>query len=174
MLSELEGAVLGVLTRQQPLSAYAIRREFEQSPTGNWSASAGAIYPLVKRLTERGLIAEARVADDGRKTRRLSITPAGSKALKEWVRMTDDALFGPTSDPLRSRGFALIAMPKTEQRRRLEDWRDRTRSSLDALRIHWAQDREAGETGIEMVYYGTVTELEGRLRWLEAWLERLA
>lgn len=173
MLSELEGAVLSLLSRQESLSAYAIRREFEQSPTGNWSASAGAIYPLVKRLTERGLISEARVDGDGRQTRRLSITPTGRKALTEWVGMPDPGLFGPSSDPLRTRGYALVAMPVAEQRRHLENWRQRTRATLKELQDEWDRERSQLETGIEMIHYGTLTELDARLKWITKWLERL-
>jgi len=173
MLSELEGAVLGLLARQGRLSAYAIRKEFERSPTSNWSASAGAIYPLVKRLIKRELIEEAPVEGDGRKTRRLAITGAGHRALGAWVGSEDPAIFGPSADPLRARGFALLILSPAEQHQRLSMWRTNTASKLQALHEERAEDDEARSTGLDLVNYGAIKELEARLNWIDAWLERL-
>ena len=76
MLTELEGAVLSVLARRQPLSAYGIRKEFEAAVTRSWSASAGSVYPLVKRLTKRivNRPAQYRVVADPRTLHQLTVT----------------------------------------------------------------------------------------------------
>ena len=55
-LSELEGAVLGLIWRQGPLTAHAVRSVFAGSPTPYFSGSEGSIYAVVRRLEGRGLI----------------------------------------------------------------------------------------------------------------------
>ena len=55
--SELEGAVLGVIWQEGPCTAYTIRKQFVASPSPQWSGSAGAIYPLVRRLEKKRLLA---------------------------------------------------------------------------------------------------------------------
>ena len=54
--TELEAAVLGVIWQQGPCTAYAIRREFQTSDSPRWSGSAGATYPLLRRLEKLELI----------------------------------------------------------------------------------------------------------------------
>ena len=56
-LSELEGGVLGLVTEAPGSTAHSIREQFRQSRSSHWSGSAGAIYPLVKKLHEQGLLA---------------------------------------------------------------------------------------------------------------------
>ena len=55
-LSELEYVVLGVVRQEAPCTPYVIRQVFAHSPSSYWSGSAGAIYPLVRRLERRGLL----------------------------------------------------------------------------------------------------------------------
>src|SRR6185503_6137947 len=54
--SELETSALGFIWRDGPVSAYAVRRFYLDSPTLQWSGSAGAIYPLLARMKRRGLV----------------------------------------------------------------------------------------------------------------------
>jgi DNA-binding PadR family transcriptional regulator len=65
-LTELEGSVLGMIGVKGPCTPYALRREFLDSPSQYWSASSGAVYPLVLRLEERGLIRLKGKTADGR------------------------------------------------------------------------------------------------------------
>jgi DNA-binding PadR family transcriptional regulator len=53
-LTDLEGAVLADVATRGTATSYAVAQTFSQSPSEYWSGSAGAVYPLVKRLTATG------------------------------------------------------------------------------------------------------------------------
>jgi hypothetical protein len=72
--SELEGVVLGHLWKRGPCTTYSIRKELLQSPSSHWSASAGAIYPLLARFEERGLVRSRKAMHKNREGWRYSLT----------------------------------------------------------------------------------------------------
>ena len=55
-LSEIEACVLALVSEDGPATPYAIRKIFLDSPSPQWSGSAGTIYPLIERLSRRKLI----------------------------------------------------------------------------------------------------------------------
>ena len=77
MVSELEHVVLGVVRLKQPCSPCWIRMDFAESPSSHWSGSAGAIYPLVRRLERRGLLKSTVRRGDRRETRLYRLTLKG-------------------------------------------------------------------------------------------------
>ncbi|QKK07614.1 MAG: PadR family transcriptional regulator [Planctomycetota bacterium] len=103
-LSELEGAVLGLLWRAGPMTAHAVRQIFHDSPTSHFSGSAGAIYPLIRRLHDTSLIAKSPDAAGAKGGAAYTITPKGRSALKAWMQPHDPAwLTTVMFDPLRTR-----------------------------------------------------------------------
>jgi DNA-binding PadR family transcriptional regulator len=84
MLTELEGAILAELHTRGHDTAFQVRRAFATSLSLEWKGSAGSVYPAVKRLEQRGLIA-ATAAQGGRGTRQLSLTDSGEAALMAWA-----------------------------------------------------------------------------------------
>jgi DNA-binding PadR family transcriptional regulator len=84
LLTELEGAILSEIHHRGQKTAFQVRKAFAASFSLEWKGSAGAIYPAVKRLEERGYI-QASVAQDGRATRQLSLTRAGRESLMAWA-----------------------------------------------------------------------------------------
>ncbi|NKB88509.1 MAG: hypothetical protein GKS06_09835 [Acidobacteria bacterium] len=103
-LTELEGAALTVVRQLGPCTAYRLKRVFEQSPSEVWSGSAGAVYPLVRRLVERGYLEQGPIATGGRGRpgRTLALTDAGLEAASIWFSDVHRAAgFG--FDPLRTR-----------------------------------------------------------------------
>ena len=116
--SELESFVLGLVWQLGPASAYDIRSHMQKSPSTQWSGSAGAIYPLVRRLARQGLVA-GRSEQVGRRGRvRYQVTAAGLRVLKAWVGPP----FSPEAmtvsyDPLRSRARFLAALTPAQRRR---------------------------------------------------------
>ena len=80
MLTELEGAILSEIQHRGQKTAFQVRRAFAVSFSLEWKGSAGAVYPAVKRLEQRGLI-QASVAQGGRATRTLSLTELGKEEL---------------------------------------------------------------------------------------------
>jgi len=84
MLTELEGAILSEIQHRGQKTAFQVRRAFAVSFSLEWKGSAGAVYPAVKRLTQRCLI-KASAAQGGRATRTLSLTDLGKKELMSWA-----------------------------------------------------------------------------------------
>jgi DNA-binding PadR family transcriptional regulator len=101
-LTELEGAALGAVARDGPCTSYAVKELFRASPSEFWSGSAGSIYPLMKRLEQRGLVASESGSTGRRGHRTYRATARGRRAFARW--MTDaerTAAMG--FDPLRTR-----------------------------------------------------------------------
>lgn len=113
--TELEAAVLGVVWQEGPCTPYAIRQHFLESRAPRWSGSAGAIYPLVRRLETRGLVRSKPSVRGRRAQRDFRITRIGGTALKRWVRspiaLGDGTLI---HDPLRTRMLFLSALSREE------------------------------------------------------------
>jgi len=113
-LTELEGAILGVLRRAGGLSAYKVRSVFLASRSAEWSGSAGAVYPALARLKKRGLVA-MRAVGDKRGTKICTLTKAGENAHEAWVCDVERAA-GPGLDPFRVRAADFSALPARERR----------------------------------------------------------
>lgn len=103
-LTELEGAALAIIARRGPCTAYTVKEAFRTSPSEFWSGSAGAVYPLVKRLEARKLITAKADKTDGRARREFTISKAGQNALTAWLTDAQRAA-GLGFDPLRTRLF---------------------------------------------------------------------
>jgi DNA-binding PadR family transcriptional regulator len=137
--SELECFVLGLVWQLGPCSPYEIRRQMQLSPSTQWSASTGAIYPLMRRLERAGLLA-ARSAMAGKRPRyEYRITRRGVVALKRWIGppLAADAVTV-AHDPLRSRARFLAALTPGERR----VWFAAARSALDEVErrvTDWSQ-----------------------------------
>lgn len=104
-LTELEGAILSLLGNQEPMTAYAVRTVFRKSRSEFWSGSAGAIYPAIRRLEARGLIAGEDVATGRRSGREFRLSGTGAMALRRWA-MDAAAAAGAGFDPFRVRTLA--------------------------------------------------------------------
>jgi DNA-binding PadR family transcriptional regulator len=83
-LTELEGAVLSEIHHRGALTAFKVRKAFQDSPSIEWSGSSGAVYPAIRRMTDNGLIQEMRMAQ-ARKVNHLSLTQAGIDSLTQWI-----------------------------------------------------------------------------------------
>lgn len=79
-------ALLGVLSLK-PASGYDIKQFVKGSIGHFWSESYGRIYPLLKELTQEGLLAPQRgKKESGRPERQVyAITSAGEAALAQWL-----------------------------------------------------------------------------------------
>lgn len=132
-LTENEGTLLGLVMRNQPVTAYQLFKMSETSPVGAFN-SKGALYPVIGRLRDRGYLTAKRVRGDGRGTEALSCTNAGVAALKAWVK----GLHGGLTlmyDPIRTRMISLDLLSKDE---RLE-WVVDAKRLVDAKKEEVAQ-----------------------------------
>jgi DNA-binding PadR family transcriptional regulator len=78
-------AVLGQLAGG-PSSGYEIKARLEAGAAHFWHASYSQIYAELRRLTELALAREEHVRQDSRPDKRVyTITPAGRRALRDWL-----------------------------------------------------------------------------------------
>jgi DNA-binding PadR family transcriptional regulator len=165
-LTDLEACVLGVVWRDGPCTAYAVRRELAASSTPRWSDSAGSIYPVLERLQALGLVAATARTWGERGKKELTATAAGAARLRAWVpQVTGAEVCGPTYDPIRTRFCFLAALALPERRRFLDDAARSTREALDRLRGN-ARRRIRPDDFEALSLHASICELEGRLRWL--------
>jgi DNA-binding PadR family transcriptional regulator len=162
----MEGLALGFVKMEGPVSAYAIAAAFAHSPSSYWSGSAGAIYPLVRRLKAAGLLKAEKGQTGKRKHTLYRLTNAGEAGFQDWLLDTERAV-NPGFDPLRSRLSMLhlvrekdrmafmsavedklveqkdIVLPRAHASERFRDlhksWLGHRLRWLRDLRKHWSQ-----------------------------------
>lgn len=165
-LSELECFVLGLVWQGQPCAAYDIRRRLAESPSTQWSASAGAIYPLVARLERRGLL-KGRARRTGKRARReYSLTPRGLSALRAWIGPPfDDAAITVTHDPLRSRARFLAALTPSQRKAWVRAARE-TLDEVERLVRAWGERHTSDDPFAALVTLHGEMDLAFRRAWL--------
>ena len=165
-MTELENAVLGVVWRRGPCSAYSVKREFETSPSGSWSASAGSIYPLVKKLTAAGLLRAQEQPWGTRRKTVVALTRAGKNALAHWVAAVPNSLGQPPPDPIRTRAFFLDVLTPVDRLRFLDEAEEATSSAIEQLRSGMAALPDTESKFEFLGASGAVFQLKARLRWI--------
>jgi DNA-binding PadR family transcriptional regulator len=167
-ITELEGAVLGNIAVKGPCTPYAVRREFLASATQYWSASSGAIYPLIRRLAGRGLIHVRKKNDDGRHGKLCMLTAAGSRTLNNWLATLDStAAISLPPDPVRTRiGFFAILDPARRKALLARAMRKMS-SYLSQFRAYTEQAKANKDKGEYLARVGAQRMLEARLQWLQ-------
>lgn len=173
-LSELEGAVLGLAWSMGPATPYAIRKVFLDSPAPHWSGSAGAIYPLVRRLERQGLL-RSEAAARGRRTSRLyTLTGEGLSRLRAWISPAPREAVGVPMDPLRTRLRFLEALPAGERTRFIRECRRRLREHLEEVREDCRRRRRSGDRYEYLMARGALLAVRARLAWLSEVQKALA
>jgi DNA-binding PadR family transcriptional regulator len=163
LLSDVEACALGVVWQHGPCTAYAVRKEFAASHTPRWSASAGSIYPVLRRLVERRLVRPTAEDWGPRSRTRFALTARGLAALRRWVAPPfDAALAGPPYDPLRTRSCFLDARSPAQRIQFVHEAVRATRAALAALR-----DANPDSTFERLARRGSVLALAARLRGLD-------
>jgi DNA-binding PadR family transcriptional regulator len=86
-LTDFEQILLGLLTLNEPCSGYDLKKLFTATPAAVYQPSAGALYPALRRLEQRGLLRLEAAVSAGRRGRTLyHPTGAGRAVHAEWVR----------------------------------------------------------------------------------------
>ena len=166
-LTELEGAVLGTIRLKGPCTPYAVRREFRSSLTPYWSGSAGAIYPLIRRLEGQGLIRSADGTTGRRRSKRYSLTPGGREALRRWLGPPlADRTLGVPPDPLRTRMRFLGALPPKRKMSFLTQAQRWLPAHLAQVEKESERYRRAGALHAHLMALGAVRVLRARLKWI--------
>jgi DNA-binding PadR family transcriptional regulator len=85
-LTDFEHVLLGMLVIYEPSSGYDVKKLFTATPAAVYQPSAGALYPALRRLQQRGLIRVEADVTPGRRARRLYYaTETGQQVHLEWV-----------------------------------------------------------------------------------------
>ncbi len=166
--SELAGFVLGLVWRHGPCSPFELRRQMQRSPSTQWSASAGAIYPLIQRLEKSGLLRSKAKRNGKRERREYEVTERGVSALRAWLGppLAEEAVTV-AHDPLRSRARFLEVLPKAERAR----WIEAARRALDEVekRVRaWEAEFGAKEPGAATMTLSGELDVKSRREWVEA------
>lgn len=160
-MTELEGAILGVLRRGGAMSAYAVRQVFLVSQSDEWSGSAGAVYPAIARLQKAKLVAAAAQKADGRGTKALTPTRAGLAAHDDWLCDVVRAA-GPGSDPFRTRAPSWSKLPAAQRRTLIAALIEEMERQRAAVRANTLDD--SGDAVIQEL---NLALLDTRLNWLK-------
>lgn len=172
--SELECFVLGLVWQLGGCSAYDVRRTMGDSPSSQWSASTGAIYPLMRRLQRHALLTMKQEKTGQRARRVYTITSAGKRVLRQWIGppLAREAV-SVAHDPLRSRARFLGLLTPAER----EQW---VRAAIDALaevvaRVKaWEQKYGPRDEFQLFVSRNGDLETQARQKWLEEFARGLA
>lgn len=141
---QLDFAVLGLL-HDGPAHGYELRRELATALGPFRSLSYGTLYPALKSLLERGLIAPEDAPTAAVPTARQKIayrlTDEGSAAFADLVAQTDSAAYDDDGFDVR---FAFFGRTQHDVRLRiLEGRRSRVQEHLDRIRERSLRKREA-------------------------------
>jgi len=145
-MSELEHVVLGVVSREQPCTAYGVRKVFLNSPSSYWSGSAGAIYPLMRRLEQAGLIRSAPCRGDKRRARLYQLTSNGRARLNV-------SFFG--------------ALTHRERQTAVKEAQANLREQLQHIRAEMPTQNGEDASYDDLVDRGAVLSIRAQLAWLK-------
>ena len=166
-LSELEGASLGIIYDHQPCTAYYVRNQLKESPSSHWQASAGSIYPLLKRLEDQGIILSTSDCTDGRGKKLLNVTKKGREYIKMWILSgTEKDMISSISDPIRSRMFFLGLLNKKQQLEYLDNIINQMQDFLIEIKNRHLQPHGFKNKYIKFGSLGAIKITEARLEWL--------
>jgi|SRR4051812_10666731 DNA-binding PadR family transcriptional regulator len=160
-MTELEGAILGVIRRTGGATAYFVRKVFLISRSEDWSGSAGAVYPAIARMRQLGWLKE-RATQDRRGTKTHVLTAKGERAHDDWLCDVHRAV-GAGVDPFRTRAAAWPELTPAQWRKLKPALKKELERQLEAMRA-LAASLDENDTLTNELHIAT---LEARLRWLE-------
>lgn len=162
-LTDDEATALSLLDRIQPATAYQIRKIYADSPVSSYGTSKGKIYPLIKRLKERGLIQSQPVASDSRGTEWLICTAKGRQALRLWMKTLRPSHLL-LEDPLRTMLQSLDLLRRSEKLKWVESMQSALRDKLKELESY----RETVFVPYkDLLHDNATTALRVRSEWLD-------
>ena len=165
--------VLGIVRSREDCTAYAVRAVLRGSPSTRWSASAGAIYPLLGRLEERGLVTAKADPSDGRGRRTLHLTTAGKRAHRAWMlRAAEPDVAADVADSIRSRAFFLETLTPAERIRFASKCLDALEAHLAVTELDLARSKGDGSLAW-LAAKGGVYQAQARVKWMREVLSHL-
>jgi DNA-binding PadR family transcriptional regulator len=167
-VNRTEYAVLGLLALGAR-TGYDIKKMADEALAHFWNESFGHIYPILRRLDDRGWVTSTVEPQEGRPDRKVyALTPAGAAALREWFALPVEPV-PPRNELLLKLFFAPLA-PPGDLRAQIEDHRAQQQARLDTLDALAAQvAREEAHNPNLPYWLLTVDYGRAALRALVAW-----
>jgi DNA-binding PadR family transcriptional regulator len=166
-LSELEGAVLGLVWVHAPCTTYRVRQFFLRSPSPHWSGSAGAVYPLLERLTRRRLLVFETRFTGRRSGREYRLSRRGLEELRRWTAGgISERTAGVPVDPLRVRIRFLGSLSPKQRNTFLSEARRKVRAHVRMVERDCRARRADGDTFSYLTARGALLALRARMTWL--------
>ena len=162
-LTDDEGTFLALLVRVQPATAYQLSKIYADSPVSNFGTSKGKIYPLIRRLKERGFIRSRPVPGDARGSERLESSHRGREALRRWIKQIRPGHLL-LEDPLRTMVQSFDLLTPEEQAEWIKQARGALEGKLQEL------DEYAASVFVpfkDAVHDNAVSSVRTRLEWLD-------
>ncbi len=160
-LTELEGAILSEIHHRAARTAFKVRMAFQDSRSLEWRGSAGAVYPAIRRLTERGLIM-SEATGSGRRTSLLSLTALGITTLENWIcdlsRASSVGL-----DPFRLRAGMWSQLTRARREEAVPRLRQTIEDEIKSMETYMQTLDPVERPRIELAIELNLT----RLRWLD-------
>lgn len=165
-LTDHEGTFLALVLRTQPVTAYQVSKIYDESPVSNFNTSKGKIYPLIRRLIERGLLARAAVANDARGTEQLSCTELGQEAVRGWVKRFQPAHLL-LEDPLRTKVQSFDLLTHEERLAWILEAKEQLAAHEQRLEAYGA---EVSVPFQDFAHDNAIRSLRARMTWLDRML----
>ena len=161
-LTDDEAAFLALLIRIQPATAYQIAKIYDESPVSNFGTSKGKIYPMIRRLKERGALKARALAGDARHSEVLSATALGREKVRQWIKSIKRSHLLP-KDPLRTMVQSFELLSTNEQL----DWIAAVRTGLEKKLVELDEYKDSVHVPFkDQVHDNAVMVVETRLDWL--------
>lgn len=162
-LTDNEGSLVGLVRRQQPVTAYQLYKIYETSPVSSFNTSKGSLYPLISRLRKRGLLEARSVEGDKRNTEQLTCTDAGVSALSAWAKgiRTSDILL---DDPLRTKLLSLDLLSREEQTEWVVEAKAELARKMETVE---AYNQSVSVPFQQFVHRSATAALEAKMKWLD-------
>lgn len=168
-LNDNEGTFLALVLRVQPVTAYQVSKIYDESPVSNFNTSKGKIYPLIKRLSDRGLLVKEAVPGDARGTEQLRCTPRGEQAVRGWVMEIRPAHLL-LEDPLRTKVQSFNLLSEAERIEWVLAAKDQLTAQLDVLDDY---EQAVSVPFHDMVHDNAVRSVRARIAWLDRMLQQM-
>lgn len=165
--TDLEAAVLGVVSSHGPCTAYRVREKFRRSLSAHWNCSTGAIYPIFARLEQRKLIRREKDSPENFGVK-YEITAKGTQTLRKWLLDTPrDGAQLMNFDPLRARLNVLAALEPEAQLAFVTSTREILSQHLKRIRKDVRQKQATSSIYDYLVARGAYLSVKNQVRWLD-------
>jgi DNA-binding PadR family transcriptional regulator len=174
-LTTLEHIVLGLIA-EEPQSGYSIISALE-SGSHRWSASPGAIYPILKRLEKQDcIVGELELVYETRPRKMYTLTDLGGDLLDQWLRAPI-----PWNEVLDERDIVLIKFLFMEKRLPRADviaWLDEYERLTNAFDPNSRIFHDTFAGGMptlhqQLIHEATMLELNMQRTWIQMARRRL-